>query len=317
MKMALVTTTINVPLVLKSYRQFMPADVVIIVAGDLKTPASAKDLVESLYNATYRTPQDQKIYRSSELIGWNTDSRRNFAILEALKWGADVIITIDDDMIPTPTFFYNFERIFDGKFSGLQLGAAGQWFDHGQFTIPPAPARGLPPEMVSNNAAEHVHGVPIGIAQGSILGVPDTDAVTAIATNPVITGVSDILRYGFVTHPACYSVCNSQITAFRREFAPGAAQFYKLQGRNTDILSSLMMRAYARDHGFYTHYGLPIGYHARSVRSRFKDLEAEMFGLRVIEDYARQLAKDALWLPPGVPVEVWDAWQIDCQEAMK
>ena len=34
------------------------------------------------------------------LTGWNTDRRRNFALLEALKWGADLIVSVDDDMIP-------------------------------------------------------------------------------------------------------------------------------------------------------------------------------------------------------------------------
>ena len=34
------------------------------------------------------------------MIGWKCIQRRNFALIQAYKYGADVIATIDDDNIP-------------------------------------------------------------------------------------------------------------------------------------------------------------------------------------------------------------------------
>jgi len=293
MKTAVVTTTINVPEVLAVYKKYAPADIQFFVAGDLKTSKEAQAFCYK-HNINYLTPAMQQRWQSSEIIGWNNDSRRNFAVLEALKWGAELLISIDDDMVPYATFFTCFERLFEGRWSGLQIGEPGCWVDQGQYTIPAARARGLPATVPNysrfkNEGIGVVHDVTIGVAQGIILGVPDTSAEMAMYPGPYITGVTDILRYGFVTHPECYSVFNSQITAFRREVAPGFAQFYAEQGRNTDIFASLMMRRNARAAGWYTHYGLPMGYHNRSVRDLNKDLQAEKWGVENIQAFAKEL----------------------------
>jgi len=61
----------------------------------------------------YLTPDEQCKYKCSELLGWNTITRRNIALLEALRWGADVIITVDDDNIPlSSTYFHDFANLF-------------------------------------------------------------------------------------------------------------------------------------------------------------------------------------------------------------
>lgn len=322
MKIAVVTTTINVPTVLELYVKYAPSGVKFFVAGDLKTPLETMRFCLPFPNVLYYAPDEQARWKSSEIIGWNTDSRRNFAVLEALQWGADLIISIDDDMIPYPSFFTCFERLFAETWSGLQFGAPGCWFDHGQMTIPPAPARGMPYAVSGYTDVSHVHDVTIGAAQGIILGVPDTDADTAISHGPFIGGVSDVLRYGFVTHPQTYSVFNSQVTAFRRELAPGFAQFYGEQQRNTDIFASLFMRGLMRDLGWYTHYGLPMAYHNRTVRDLSKDLQAEKWGVENIEAFAKEL-DDSLWHYSKSKVlsdktkQMYDLWFEDCAEAMK
>lgn len=322
MKTAVVTTTINVPTVLALYKKYAPDDVQFFIAGDLKTAHDAQGFCYK-QGMNYLTPAMQQRWRSSEIIGWNTDSRRNFAVLEALQWGAELIISVDDDMIPYPSFFTCFERLFDGKWSGLQFGAPGKWFDHGHYTIPFHVARGLPYLVSDQQKVDSVCDVTIGVAQGIILGVPDADAkFTKLDT----TGVTDILRYGFVTHPECYSVFNSQITAFRRELAPSFAQFYAEQGRNTDIFASLLMRGDMRNRGWYTHYGLPMGYHNRSARDLNKDLTAEKWGVENIEAFVKEL--DAWQKDMISPVlcgsilsdknqQMYDLWFEDCREAMK
>ena len=311
MKIGLVTTTINEPRVLELYRK-LSYDTRFFVVGDLKTPHAELLAVKEQLNTgaawyrndpkykddpfthwacdtfSYYSPEDQKAlnYKSSDLIGWNTDSRRNIALLEAIKWGAEVIISIDDDMVPLHNdFFTHIDTVFSQSFSGLQLGAPGYWFDAGQFTNPPARQRGLPAEYAIVSNPGFVHNVSIGALQGSILGVPDTDAMTAIVNRPVITSMTSTLEAGFVVDPAAYSVFNSQITAFRRELAPAFFQFYKAQGRNTDIIASVIMRRVMRDRGLYTYYGKPVGYHARQKRPLINDLKAELWGIENIEAF--------------------------------
>ena len=332
MKIALVTTTIEVPTVLALYKKFASNNLEIFVTGDLKTPIEAKEWCTG-QGIVFSDPEYQKRWKSSETIGWNTDSRRNFAILDALEWGAELIITIDSDMIPSPTFFNCFERLFDHEWSGLQLGVQGLWLDHGQFTEPKSPARGLPAEVIKVAMPDHVVSVEIGIAQGSILGVPDTDAMTAVTQHPMIHSISDVLRYGFVAHPGAYAVFNSQITAFRRELAPAAVQFYREQHRNTDIFASLVMRRIARELGLYTHYGLPMGFHARKSRSLWNDVQAERWGMDNIVEFNDELEQ---WKPhknayaygmqdfyakskvcSHTMKKMIDLWIQDCDEAMK
>ena len=276
MKTAGVTTTINVPTVLSLYSELGP-NVRWFVAGDLNTPIAAKEFCDALPNCRFITPAEQERWKSSSLIGFKTDSRRNFAVLEAVEWGADIIVSIDDDMIPSGGAFEMGET-----FSGLCAGVSGQWFDAGKFTVPSAKQRGLPVHYGFANAFEPAVRVPVGVHQGIILGVPDTDSLTAITNEPRIFSVTDVLRHGFVVRPDALTVFNSQLTAFRRELAPAFAQFYKWQGRNTDIFASMIMRRVMRDKGLYTYFGPPMAYHARKARPLFNDLKAEMYGLEHI-----------------------------------
>jgi hypothetical protein len=288
MKTALITTTVNVPHVLELYRMFGTG--VIFIVGDEKTSLEAYTFCGGIPGCEIYSPERQRElgYEHSDLIGWNTDSRRNIALLEALKWGAELIVSIDDDMVPIGGE-WNFSDRFELLFDGLQLGERGRWFDAGQFTIPKAPQRGLPCDYKPVGTPSFVTNAKIGAAQGIILAIPDTDACTAIAASPFVHSASDILKNGFVVHPEANAVFNSQFTAFRRELAPAFAQFYKHQQRNTDILASVLMRRIMRDRGLYTYFGPPMGFHARQPRPLFKDLKAEMFGLEHIAPFTEHL----------------------------
>lgn len=293
MKFALITTTINVPRVLQHYHSM---DVKIFVAIDKNTSHDAINFCQyDTLNCEVLFIEQQQKWKSSEFIGWNTDSRRNIALLEAIKWGANIVASIDDDMIPADrNFCPRIEHMLVDYYSGLQLGAPEMWFDAGQYTVPPARQRGLPTGHDDSKSYDFVTDVKIGAMQGIILGVPDTDAATTISNNPFVTSATDVLKNGFVVNPASHAVFNSQITAFRREFAPAFAQFYKWQGRNTDLFASLIMRRVMREHGCYTYFGPPMGFHARSPRDPFKDMKAEMWGLEHIRAFADWLNEMAL-----------------------
>ena len=296
MRLACATTTIHDCTRQLRWFEACDKDVPIFIAGDLKTP-----MFDMPGNATYYSPDAQRSlgYKSSELIGWNNDSRRNIAVLEALKWGADVIVSLDDDMIPmNKSYFDDFRSGIQNDFTGLQLGEAGYWFDPGSMTIPKAPARGLPPDYGFVACVDGVSDAKVGVVQGLILGKPDTSAVYALANSPLVTGVNDVARHGFVIHPEAFTVFNSQTTAFRRDLAPCFAQFYNALGRNTDIYASLIMRRVMREHGLFTYYGPPMAYHARSPRKDvLGDIKAEMFGVEHVADFATTLAN--ISLPKG------------------
>lgn len=279
MKTALITTTINIPTVLALYRKLGP-EVRFFVALDKNTPEAAVNFCQhDIPNCEVGFIQDQHKRQCSEMLGWNNDSRRNLALLAAVEWGADIFVSIDDDMIPTDIdFFERIEMTLSEPFFGLQLGTDRGWFDAGQFTFPAARQRGLP-HYPTRNTPSHVMDAQIGAMQGIILGVPDTDAGTTLRTKPFIISATDILRNGFVVDPRAKAVFNSQLTAFRRELAPCFAQFYKWQGRNTDIFASLVMRRVMRERGLYTYFGPPTGFHNRSERDPRKDMEAEKWGM--------------------------------------
>jgi hypothetical protein len=310
-KVALITTTINVPRVLSLYRAHDP-DVMFFVAGDLKTPQEAFDFcINEIGQCCYLDVSAQKArnYKCSELIGWNTDSRRNIALLEAMTWGAKLIISVDDDMPCVGNPFNKWRSLFDGHFgsapwSGPKLGTPERWFDHGQYTLPPVRARGLPyPEHYVQYHSDFrcAIDVEIGMAQGIILGVPDMDATTSLSHHSLtVTGVQDLLRHGFVLDPRANAVMNSQFTAFRAELAPAFAQFYFAQQRNTDIFASLLMRRIMRQRNLYSYYGPPFGWHDRMPRPLLKDLQAERYGVDNIAAYADYLNRAPL--PEGASV---------------
>lgn len=294
-KIALATTTINVPTVLELYRAHDP-DVAIIVAGDERTPhKETADLVDGLGNAIYLSPAAQRDlgYKCSDLIGWNTIARRNIATLEALKWGADIIVFIDDDNIPlNPSYFCDFQHVLTTPFSGLQASSASGWFDVGTLLQPEAPHRGFPYEKASPPIIKHTTNAKVGVAAGICLGDPDISAITRIARHPIVHQTSKLLDAGIVVDPSNWTVFNSQNTAFIRELAPCFLMGPQFQ-RYDDIFASLIAQQYMRAHGLHVHFGCPMVFQQRNKHNLFNDLRAELHGETSIFDFVKQLAVSA------------------------
>ena len=313
MKTALITTTINVPKVLELYRAHSE-DVRFFVAVDEKTPTSVLRL--DINNCTFVTdgPPDkgaEVTYKCSELIGWNTIARRNIAMLEALTWGADIIVTIDDDNIPMSwDYFGSFTTVLDTSWFGIQASSESGWFDPGTLLDPEAPHRGFPFSKASAPTYSHTCGRKVGVAAGICLGDPDISATTRIARAPLVHRVSELLKAGIVVDPTgerrpervtedditawrstargTWTVFNSQNTAIIRELAP--AFFMVPQwGRYDDIFASLIVQRLARDRGYVIHFGRPLVWQQRNQHNLLKDLAAEQFGAERILDFATWL----------------------------
>ncbi len=303
MKTALVTTTINIPSVLALYRRFDPgASVRFFCAIDRKTPRAAISFLDNLGNVEVIHYTSHKC---DPIIGDNSIQRRNLALLEALRWGADIIVSVDDDNIPIdPNYFNQFQALLSAtptRFNGLKTDfKPGSWFDVGTLLQPPATHRGFPAcdSKLGDDIPDrftHVIDARIGVAAGMVLGDPDTSAVERIARHPNVHGVSEVLKAGMVVAPSTWTVYNSQNTAFIRELAP-AMMMWPGVGRHDDIFASLLCQRIMRDRGLHVHFGRPFVYQQRNSHNLVNDLKQELFGME-------NIARFAEWLDQRVFVE--------------
>lgn len=352
MKTALITTTINVPHVLKLYRA-CSADVRFFIAADMKTPLDANLLAGEIKNAWCIFPEMQKDWKCSELIGWNTIARRNIALLEALKWGADLIVSVDDDNLPISTdYFDRYEMVLatsvsnrdprikyrtDALFSGCSIRGFNGWFDPGQLGYPNGDSaqvtqRGFPHEKQGLWGVKPVVDVKVGVAQGMILGDPDTSAVDRIAWRPEVHRVSELARSGVVLDPNTWAPLNSQNIAFIRELAPCFLMVPPWK-RYDDIFASLVAQKIMRERGLHVHLGQPFVWQQRNKHDLNKDLAAELWGMQHAVKFAELLDSiplpgksvvddlrvlwNAIALAQWMPEGVWalaDAWLRDLEQ---
>ena len=342
MKIALITTTINVPTVLSLYRKLDP-DVRFFVALDKKTPFEAEDFIRDLPNSVLIWEGVTR-WACSDLIGWNTIARRNIALLEALKWGADVLVTIDDDNIPIdPFYFESFLRVLNWRerpdallgsvlFDGITVDKT-DWFDVGALLDPVSPHRGFPYDRKQAPSFGHVVGTKVGVAAGVCLGDPDISAYTRLAAGPISHRVSELLRAGIVVDPRrTRTVFNSQNTAFVRELAP-CFLMVPSYGRFDDIYASLVAQRVMREKGRHIHFGQPFVWQSRNPHNLLSDLRAEQWGAEHILEFSawldgflgvhdvvgflRVMATNLPKFIPSGTQELWLAWLDDCERAMK
>lgn len=330
MRVALCTTTINVPHVLRLYRACGP-DVRMFVAHDSKTPAEAYELLKDV-DAHISTGID---YKCSELIGFNSIQRRNVAFLDALKWGAEVIVSIDDDNAPTSTNY--FEQITDPlrrPFNGVVASGVNSWFDVGQLLVPKSSHRGYPRQIKHAPFYDSKAGSCVGVSAGICLGDPDVDATTRLTLAPDVHQVSLLLEAGITVDPSTWTVFNSQNTAILRELVP-AWGMIPFVGRMDDIYASLIVQRVMRDRSMSVRFGKPFVWQQRNDHNLVKDLRGEIDGYENVErladvlDHIPLLGKSvvddcrAIWKVlnhvdyiPGRTVSAMNAWLDDCEAVL-
>lgn len=284
MKIALATTTIHVPHALKLLRKCSP-DVMFFIAGDRKSPDQAiVGMLEGVSNRYYMGAdwQWELGYKCLAHLPFNSLARRNIAFLEALKWGADIIVAWDDDnLCMDEHYFRHFEYVLDsnlGTWNGLRLSGANNWFDPGRLLVPPTTHRGFPAAQKPSMHVGHSESIRIGVAAGLVLGDPDVDAVTRLVTSPDIQSVSELGRAGIITEPYTWTVFNSQNTAVIRDLIPAWFMMPNV-GRHDDIFASLIVQRVARERGLHVHFGQPFTYQQRNDHDLLVDLRAEIFGM--------------------------------------
>lgn len=343
MRRALITTTINVPENLRAWREVgMNSRDVVIVAGDLKTPhAAVRDLLDELPGENiYLHPDDQRNYAISDPLGWNTIQRRNVALLEAIRLGAEIITTVDDDNYPVAnTYFADVDRVLRGGAPYTLAASTSGWWNAGSLLEPQVTVRGYPlsrrhevPEML--NLTELDRAIRVGVVASLWLGDPDIDAVERIVTNPEVKRVR--MDSNVVLAPGTWCPFNTQSTTFVRELAPLMFMWPHV-GRYDDIWASLLTQRVAQELNYQVSFGYPLVHQARNEHDLVRDLEAELLGMRLTDLVAEQLRQtvlpadvaplDALRtcfvrltelnLLPTLTTESFDLWLYDLETVMK
>lgn len=280
----LITTTINVPYVLTDYARAVPEGCTldVVVAGDARTPARARDLVTNV-GGTYLGVDGELVERweTHRAVGLHTIQRRNLALLHALTLGPDVIITVDDDNAPLDhtTYLADVVARLERPTPRLTTSSTG-WFDPGRLLHPAVVHRGFPLDQRHVDARYDHRDVPVGsfrvgVVAGLTLGDPDVDAIERIVRAPVTEHLVDEVTLDRGT----WAPFNTQNTAYRWEVAPLMQCLYAV-GRYDDIWMSYFARRVMDDMGWYVSYGRPLTRSERNVHDLVTDLERESYGYR-------------------------------------
>jgi hypothetical protein len=308
MKTAIVTTTINVPVLLRQYaenaRYYGHQDLAFLVIGDRKSPpetAAFCRTLEQWYPCTYLDLAAQQKYleRFPELwahLRFDSIQRRNIGLLLAYERGAEVVITVDDD---------NF--VLGQDFVGLH-GAAGTvrelpvWAStSGFFNVCGFLEadegvrfyhRGYPLEERWKEAGTFVScrrgQGRIAVNAGFWLDNPDIDALTRLERQPVVRGYKPHWQGNFALQPGTWSPFNSQNTALMRDVLP-AYFLSPYIGRYDDIWAGYVIARIAQQLGDFICFGDPLVRQQRNPHDLWKDLDEERDGMILTGGFCRAL----------------------------
>lgn len=299
MKFALITTTINTPYNLEAYVKDIadhnPSDTLVIVAGDLKTPEDVSAFCEKLtkqfgISVRYLSPVDQqcKYPDYSNFLGWNTIQRRNIALLEAYKTGAEIIVTIDDDNYLTEENYLEQHGILDERTIVEVVDSDSGWYNNCrrlrcENAVSEFYPRGY--SLRERGTAPRIKSelIPVRsvVNAGLWVGDPDIDAVTRIAVNPK---VNNAVTLPFALGPSTYCPFNSQNTAIHRD-ALSAYCMVSGVGRYDDIISSFFVKRIADHFNDAIRFGAPIVRQERNPHNLWKDLDNERIGMCLTDSF--------------------------------
>lgn len=295
MDTCLFTTTIYVPSVLRQYRASDP-DVLMIIAGDLKTPHDeVKALCRELGNAVYLDPldQDRLGYKCSDVLGWRTIQRRNIALLEAIRSGADVVLSIDDDNAPRQaSYFTDLRHAFEPLARPVAAPDRG-WFNLGDYADRAFFYRGFPFSL-RDEALPAGWTLPtmsrVGVVNGLIYGDPDINAIDRYGEAPRVRLYQrHVERDGLTVDPrTTWTPINSQNTAYVRALAPLAFVLPGI-GRYDDIWASFMALRVMEVTDYHVLFGEPGVIQERNPHNWLIDLERELYGMKHTEAFCAGL----------------------------
>lgn len=313
--LAVTLTTINDGRFLERFRPLLEAGgtrLSLLIAGDRKTPpecaSRAARLAAEGLNVRYLGLDEQAEILDAaglavQFVPFDSDNRRNLAVLDAWRSGADVVISLDDDNFPLDAqqFIDCYSRV--GSTQRLPVAqSAGRWPNVcAMLDI----RSGWTDQPVAVFARGHPHarrdGATIGLTggveeEGLVLahvglweGHPDVDAATRAALDPVSR---TMLHPEVMLAPAhARAPMSTQNIAVARAIIP--AWWYVrmgplVSGRPLDRFGDMFQAYFASmvidAMGGRFAFGLPLVRHERNAHALLRDLAGEISGMVLLED---------------------------------
>lgn len=306
MKTTIVTTTINIPVLLKAYAENAHAwghDIDFVVIGDRKSPPETADFCKTVpyFPCEYLDIPAQQKYLDRFPALWthlrfDSIQRRNIGILLAYERGADVIITIDDDNFVMGQDFVGVHGRVGQTLELRSFGSTSGWFnvcsflqvDDGQKFY----HRGYPQKIRWTEQSHFTASAKISrrivINAGLWLDNPDIDALTRMERQPVVRDVSLPDDENFTLQPGTWSPFNSQNTAIMRDAVP-AYFLSPYIGRYDDIWASYLIDRIADHMNDAISFGRPLVRQDRNPHNLWKDLDVERNGMIMTDDFCAAL----------------------------
>ena len=161
-----------------------------IMVSDKKTPVdSYRELEKNYSNFRFFSCEEQELKypELSSAIGWNSIDRRNIGYIEALRSGAEIIATVDDDNIPYESWG---ENLLVGKKVEVDFYTTDQdFFDPLSVRNTPVWHRGYPIQCMSKRGDYAYRGkkkVFVHVQADLWDGDPDIDAIAREMYKPNI-----------------------------------------------------------------------------------------------------------------------------------
>jgi hypothetical protein len=308
MKISIVTTTINVPLLLRRYAEnaafYGHRDLDFIVIGDRKSPAETAGFCRTLphYPCVYLDIREQQKYldRFPKLwqhLKFDSIQRRNIGMLLAYENGSDVTISIDDDNFVMGQDFVGLHAAAGSVREVPGYSSTSGWFNVCQFLESDHGVefyhRGYPRRMRWVESGEFVTCSPstrrVAVNAGFWLDNPDIDALTRMERQPVVRGFNSKWPGGNIAlHPGTWSPFNSQNTALMRDALP-AYWLSPYAGRYDDIWGSYVFTRIAEHLGDVVSYGEPLVRQQRNPHDLWEDLDRERNGMILTDGFCAAL----------------------------
>ncbi len=279
---AIVTTTINPPtktIISLSKKN----DWKLYIVGDQKTP---HDLYQN-ENWTYLNPeyQEKRYPKLSKMLGWNNIQRRNIGFVEAVKDGAEIIATIDDDNIPYNNWGENLSI-------GKEITCHSYTNEKGLFdplcltNISKYWHRGYPLSLVETRKENQskLKSIKVSVQADLWNGKPDVDAVSRL-----MYGYKDENILAFSPYSSPKTIFSSQNAFLERAIMPHYAVL-PFCGRMDDIWGCIVLQNRTKcEVLFYS----PSTFHDRNHHNAINDLKEEIIGY----DKTMKILENEKYLP--------------------
>lgn len=304
-KTAVVTTTINMPVMLESYCKNAllnkHKNIEFFVIGDQKTPAEAPKYCNKLtseysYPIHYLSLKDQekelKDYpKLLRIFPYNNADRKLLGMIIAYLQNFDVMITVDDDNYATDHDFFGCHGITGTEKELPLIESSSGWFNACHYLMEennmPVYHRGLPwSKRIYKKENFNIRNAKkrVVVNAGFWLGDPDIDAVSRLFWPIRVTGMKPDLSPTFGLFPGTWCTFNNQNTAMAREILP-AYLTPPNSKRYSDLFPAYIICKIAGHLNHIVAYGHPFARHPRNPHNLWKDMEKEIVGAQAAETF--------------------------------